>query len=167
MIYDKCSAWQKYASLDDEGLFCKAFEALSKLDAATPEGRIDIIPGKLYINVFSYDAKDEADIKIEVHQKYTDIQCVLDGCENGIFASAENLQELEAYNREGDYAFYDAAAAEKVRMFFAPETFAVFFPGEGHSCCRRGGCVKVKKAVAKVLFLRGLYGGQEQDYPTD
>ena len=152
MIYDECGNWQKYAVLGQEELFRTAFEALEKLDADTPEGRIDIVPGKIYINVFSYESRNEEDIKIEIHGRYTDIQRVLDGCEYGVFAPVAGLKELEAYNEAGDYAFFDASKAEKARFSFHPGTFGIFFPGEGHSCCRKGDCERVKKAVVKILW---------------
>lgn len=149
MIYDRCGEWMKYAALGGE-LFKKAFEAVSGLAADTPEGRIEIVPGRLFINVFSYDAKAPEDIRIEIHREYVDIQRVLSGVEYGVCAPAEELRVLEAYDAERDCGFFVPEEDKLSRVVLDPGRFAVFFPGEGHSCHRFGGCARLRKAVAKI-----------------
>lgn len=152
MIFDKCIQWRKYAPLGKDGILYTAFEELMKLDADTPEGRIEIIPDKLFINVFSYDAKAEENIKIEIHGRYTDIQRVLQGVETGICTSVDGREQIERFDTEKDCAFYCHNQSESVHFELNPETFAVFMPGEGHSCCRKNDCGRIKKAVVKVLL---------------
>ncbi len=149
MIYGKCSDRGRYAAIGGE-LFEKAFEAVSALDADTPDGRIEIIPGRLFINVFGYDTRLPEEIRIEIHREYIDIQRVLSGIEYGVCAPAEELRVLEPYDAARDCGFFAPEEEKLSRVVLTPEHFAVFFTGEGHSCHRLGECLRVRKAVAKI-----------------
>ena len=149
MIYGKCADWERYAAIGG-AWFGRAFEAVNSLGADTPDGRIEIVPGRLFINVFSYDARLPEDIRIEIHREYIDIQRVLSGIEYGVCAPAEELRVLEPYDADRDCGFFAPEEAKLSRMVLTPDRFAVFFPGEGHSCHRLGDCLRIRKAVAKI-----------------
>ena len=149
MIYDKLDNFDSYAALfPEEWAKVKAFFS----EGVIPEpGRYDLLPdGKLYVSVQQYAPhKYDAD-KLEYHKKYIDIQLLLLGKEQIIYAPREGLSEVIPYNAERDYGMDRLEEGKGTALAMEVGNFAVFFPGEGHEPCVGDPESSVIKAVVKL-----------------
>jgi len=149
MIIDKVADFGRYQKIAP-AVWKKVGAFMSECTAATADGRYELVEGKVFALVQSYETRALADGKMEDHQKFADIQVVVAGEE---FMHTQNKASSEvtvAYNPEKDAAFYryDAAGATALRM---PQGwFAVFYPGECHMPCINENKQTVKKIVFKV-----------------
>ncbi|MFC5700621.1 YhcH/YjgK/YiaL family protein [Cohnella faecalis] len=143
-------SWEKERVFEHPAIV-KAVEALIDIAERNPEpGRIEIDGDRLYVNVMTFDAKSPKDQVAEKHERYIDVQYLIDGEETiGWFPLREELEPSKPYVEEDDYALY-APAGDEVPLRLAPGMFAIFFPHDIHrpGMGEKGG--KIKKAVAKV-----------------
>ncbi len=105
-----------------------------------------------YAFLTSFDLKELDDVKYEAHERYCDIQLVLDG-EEGIFvADRSNLTICDEYDEQKDIMFYQDTD-HFTKLTLKPQEFAVFFPWDAHKpCCRVGEAKHSVKLVVKVKF---------------
>ncbi|MDR1881307.1 MAG: YhcH/YjgK/YiaL family protein [Prevotella sp.] len=146
MILDSLKNAEMYYSLHP--LFKKAFEYLKSVDFTRAEtGRTDLEGDDLFVMVSDSDMKAEADAKMEVHNKYIDIQLPVSKPEiYGWKARAELKEERGAFNEEKDIRFFFDKGTTLITA--VPGNFAVFFPEDGHAPCIGEG--KTRKVVVKV-----------------
>ena len=148
MIYDHLNNCALYESMHP--LFKKAFDYLKShdLSSAAP-GKIVLDEDKLYINVQEPKGKTMEEARLELHQKYIDIQVILQGKETMGWKAADQCKEFQApYNVEKDIVFFSDKPTQYVTL--EPGNFAIFFPGDGHAPCI--GDAFIKKAIVKVLI---------------
>lgn len=127
-------------------LFPRVFEYMqhTDLNALTP-GVHQIIDQKLFVIAEHANGRSRADAKLEAHQKYIDIQMVLQGVEEmGWKPLADCKQPLDEYNAERDICFFDDTPD---RWIATPAYhFCIFFPDDAHAPLVSTG------AIRKVIF---------------
>jgi YhcH/YjgK/YiaL family protein len=141
-------------------------EGLSRFFSADVYGKIaafldgirqDIATGKtyldgekLYASVDVYETKPAAAKDFETHDRYTDIQFLLQGRELCGWAPRQTLVEKTSYAKDRDIAFqHKPQSFETVAI--DTERYVVFFPEDGHmpGLCD-GAPHQVKKVVIKI-----------------
>ena len=125
-------------------LFSQAFDFIKKqLEDPKPVGKYEILGDALFAMVQEYDGKTEA--KMEVHDKYIDLQFLLDGEEE---IDVEDLSRTEvhtAYDPASDYEAHTSTAYTTLRM--KKFDCAVLFPEDVH----RPGVKTVSDTVRKIV----------------
>lgn len=151
MIYDILENSGRYAALYDG--FAEAFAFLRRPDLR------ELAVDKYLINgdcVFAMVTKDQGrdmdEAQLEAHQKYIDIQMVLDGLD-GMGWRPKYLcrQPVGAYDPDEDIAFFADPPAAWLPV--APGMFAVFFPEDAHLPLISSGMIH--KVVVKVAVAKG------------
>ena len=117
---------------------------------ALPCGRYHLI-GDSFVNIQECSLSPQKGNRMEYHERYADIQCVISGTEGYLFGALENCRVTDEYSPERDVAFIEA----KATLFCSvSEGIALYFPPlEPHFACliphgETGGWVK--KAVFKI-----------------
>jgi biofilm protein TabA len=131
--------------------FKAAFEFLEKNDLPTMSlGRRDIEGDAVYALVQKASSRPPAEGKFEAHQKYIDIQYLVSGEEIIQVAPLDTLKMVTPYDDSKDIAFF--SHPEKFQpITMHPDSFAVFFPEDGHMpLCHSGGPHELFKVVVKV-----------------
>ncbi len=129
----------------------RAFELLATLDLESlPEGKTQLDGEEIFVNVLQRDLKEIANAKLEVHNKYADIQILLDGEEEG-FGWRERCELSDAVSEFDE--------VKDVQLFNDPYQyiytlrkgqFTILMPEDGHAPMIGKGAVK--KAIVKVLI---------------
>ena len=149
MIVDRIENAQQYNCLSEN--IAKALEILKNTDFAGKEdGRYDIDGDELFYIVQRYETKPVSDGKFEAHQKYIDIQFVVQGAELLGYAPLSQLEVKTAYDQAGDCALYKIPA-EFTSVNLQAGVFCILYPQDGHMPGRElNGPQKVHKIVVKV-----------------
>ncbi|MFV0332137.1 MAG: YhcH/YjgK/YiaL family protein [Dysgonomonas sp.] len=146
MIIDKLDNSKKYEDLHP--LFKQAFDYLKSVDFSKAEtGKTELKGKDLFLMVSDSDLKTADNAKLEVHNKYIDIQLPVSKPETfGWTSRADLQQETEPFNEERDIQFF----IDKAETFITahPGNFLIFFPEDGHAPCIGEG--QVRKVVVKI-----------------
>ncbi len=131
--------------------YAKAIEYIKTTDLnALENGKHEIDGKNLYVNIQERDLKTPQQARLEVHDKYIDIQIPLSGPESfGVIPRSECKEPDGEMNLEKDILFYKdpvtkiitAQAGEIVT--FAPDMAHAPLIGEGH----------IRKAIFKVKVV--------------
>ncbi|HOK65309.1 MAG TPA: YhcH/YjgK/YiaL family protein [Anaerohalosphaeraceae bacterium] len=115
------------------------------------EGRYEVQGEDLFFIVQEYATSPFEQGRLEIHQKYLDIQFITSGRECIGYAPLEGLDELEPYSESKDIAFYSSNRPVS-RLVLETGMFAVFFPQEPHMPGRQAADKPepVKKIVVKI-----------------
>lgn len=148
MILDSLKNSENYAKINER--LAKGLEALKKADFSTMEdGRYDIDGDNLFLKISTYDTKSAEETKVEAHRNYIDIQYIISGKENVLYAPLETMQECIEEHPESDLYFYKG---ETQSILLDEGMYMIFFPSDAHgpsvSCC--GKPQTVRKALVKV-----------------
>ena len=143
MILDSLQRAQLYFSLHP--LFKEAFTFLRK-EAFQPGKHPFGNQGMFYL-YDEIDGKGRGGVFLEAHQKYIDIQLILEGVDEMGCRALEDCRDISTpYNREKDIVYY-----RDPPLFWMPvfaENFAIFFPHDAHAPL--GGTTPLRKVVIKV-----------------
>lgn len=146
MIIDNLNNTKDYEHVHP--LFKQAFDFLKNGDlSAMPLGKVEIAGDDLFAMISDSRLKAVQEAKLEVHNKYLDIQMPLSGSETMGWKSRVLLEKsLEAFDTERDIQFFE----DSISTFFnlEPCNFVIFFPQDGHAPCIGEG--SVKKVVIKI-----------------
>lgn len=146
MIIDNLNNTKDYEHVHP--LFKQAFDFLKNSDlSAMPLGKVEIAGDDLFALISDSRLKAVQEAKLEVHNKYLDIQMPLSGSETMGWKSRVLLEKsLEAFDTERDIQFFE----DSISTFFnlEPYNFVIFFPQDGHAPCIGEG--SVKKVVIKI-----------------
>lgn len=146
MILDSLKNSEAYEKMHP--LFKEAFDYLKSIDFATTEvGKKELKGSDLFVVVSDSDLKTEENAKMEVHNKYIDIQMPVSKAETfGWIARSSLMEAVEPFNEEKDIQFFKEKGTTKLTAI--PGDFAIFFPEDGHAPCIGEG--KIRKVVVKV-----------------
>ena len=129
-------------------LFEEGFEYLRSTDFSKAEvGKVELKGDDLFVIISDSEMKAEQDAKLEVHDRYIDIQLPVSKTEIFGWKARESLSlSKEPFNKERDIQFFE----DKYITTFSvsPEDFVVFFPGDAHAPCIGNG--KIRKVVVKI-----------------
>ncbi len=126
-----------------------AFQRLGKIASGVTE-RVNLDGGSFALEQV-YHAKPRADVFLESHRKYIDVQVIVAGAERMEVIDISHLKESQAYLEERDLIKYvDTTATSHLRM--DQGNVAIFFPVDGHLSTLNPevGPVLVRKSVVKV-----------------
>ena len=149
MIIDQLGNCERYFALGER--FKKGFEYLQATDfSQIAPGKYELDGDSLKVAVQEYESKQEADCKIEAHQRYADIQFIFSGEEMIGMDTLRDQQPTVPYNSEKDVSFF-GKYDYKIRV--TAGMFTVFFPQDIHMPGLTSGVSSnVKKVVVKVLL---------------
>ena len=135
------------------GNMAKAFEFMEKIDFSTyAVGKYELDGDNIKANVSAYATQPVADRRGEKHNKYIDVQIILEGEEKmGYTDFKKEFTVLEDKMEAKDAAFYGDITNENF-VIVKPGEFAVFFPWDVHrpNCEAGDKPSQVKKVVLKV-----------------
>ena len=115
---------------------------------ALPEGRTDIDGDALYVMIQVYTTKDEKDTKPEAHDRYIDLQYVLEGEEYIGYADRSSFGPPAESRPENDIHFFEGKTG---KLLLKSGSFGIYYPWDIHEpCIAPDGPGKVKKAVFKI-----------------
>lgn len=149
MILDHLSHAEQYLGL--HAGFAAAFAFLrDATEAPRDPGTYPIDGTRVYALVQDYTTQDEDTLRWETHQRYLDIQYILEGEETIGWAEARCMKHSAPYNTEKDCTLAEGAQnATALRM--TAGQFAILYPQDAHRPkCRSAAPCRVKKIVVKV-----------------
>lgn len=148
MIVDRIDRIENYNGLAECFREAVAF-ALSLSDKPTGRYDYDKLPaGTVYALVQEGETQPKEDGQVEAHQRYIDVQLMLDGGETVYYTDIDGLKETVPYSEEKDIAFYEAGG-QPARI--EKGMFYVALPHDGHMPCRElDGAGKYRKVVLKI-----------------
>jgi YhcH/YjgK/YiaL family protein len=129
----------------------KAFIFLKTSDLSKLEiKRYDIDGDNLYASVSEYLTKNEDDARFEAHQKYIDIQYVINGIEQISYTPMSFKKDiLVPYDAVKDIEFMTVTRSTDMKA--TPGRFFIFFPSDIHRPgLKIGENSQVRKVVVKV-----------------
>lgn len=135
-------------------LWDKLFSFLAKTDFKSLEaGKIELVPGRLWINVLEYTPKDSEGTKIESHRNFIDLQYTFEG--NELMGLASDVTPINDYDPVKDRTNY---STDKPISYAKadPGRFFLYFPKDMHqpSVKGEGEAVKSRKIVGKIEYAR-------------
>ncbi len=146
MIIDKIENFELYTGLNKK--IAKAFAYIRAIDLSQLAlGKYEIDKDDIFALVQEYDTKDKKDCKLEGHQKYIDLQFIINGVEQMGISTLKD-QVAVTRNEKDDYTFYEGDSD-----FIKVEAgmFTIFFPDDLHMPgIKVSHSSKVKKVVIKV-----------------
>jgi biofilm protein TabA len=148
MILATLSEADRYAALHP--LFARAFEFLRGTDLrALAPGRHDIEGERLFAIVETCTGRTRAEVKLECHRRYIDIQLVLEGVdEMGWKPLAECADPATDHDPARDIRFFSDVPAAWIAT--PPGSFCVFFPDDAHAPLVSAGVIH--KVVVKIAL---------------
>ena len=133
----------RYATVPQEAL---AFVQSMTVD--TPDGRYDF-GADCFVNVMHCDTK-AGSAPMEAHEKFIDVQMVLEGEEKIYVADKAPLAVVTPYDETKDIAFYAWESAEAV--IYRSGEAVILYPAEAHLPGRAvSEPMTIKKAVLKLM----------------
>ena len=145
MIYDKTENMSLYFANNEK--FKKVLEAYNEfIKNPFENGKIEIIPEKIWCNVSKYETKSPEGAKYESHRKFCDVQVMFDGEEIFGWAPFDECTVTDPFG-DGDCAFM---TSEHNQFFDLKKGyFAVFFPQDAHMPCLQS---ENSKTAHKLVF---------------
>lgn len=128
----------------------QAFELIEAIDLASLEPGIHELDGRnIFVNVTEGGLKQKSDAKLEVHDRYIDIQVLLSGAEESFgWSERKDLkQPVGAFNAEKDIQFFEDVPQTYYTL--RPGQFTVLLPEDAHAPMVGEG--RVRKVIVKVL----------------
>lgn len=135
---------------DQIELFRIAYEFLKRKDLKDlEEGWIDLGKG-VRASIQHYTTMDEKTLLFETHERFYDIQYLIEGYEYIGVCTREDLVVKTPYNQENDVTFYQDP--ERYGMvLLGPGDYVVLAPADAHKPrCMAEKAMPVKKIVIKV-----------------
>lgn len=111
----------------------RAVDFLANTDFSTLEdGKYPIWGDEMYGRIMTLGAKTVQEQPAEVHRKFLDIHCLLDGAETIGWQPNDCLRvPIRAYDEEQDYALFDELQDEAF-VFLKPGMYMILLPEEIH-----------------------------------
>lgn len=129
----------------------RAFELLAQTDLMSlPEGKTLLDGEEIFVNVMERDLKQIGEAKVEVHNKYADIQILLTGKDEGFgwIERADLKEPIADFDEAKDVQLFNDAY--QTIYTIVPGQFTILMPEDGHAPMIGEG--KVRKAIVKVMI---------------
>lgn len=144
MIYDRMERLTQYKGLNANLDKAIDYALAHPFDSLVP-GRNDVDGDNCWISNNVAELGPEP-ARYERHLEYIDLQIPID---EGEIISVRPVEELEWASLDKETVFADGAPGTPVDL--KPGTFAIFFPGDAHSCgLSKSGQARVRKLVGKA-----------------
>ncbi len=117
------------------------------------DGRHDVGGAAFFAQLMRFETKPLAGCDYETHQRYADIQILVEGEEYVMVRPVAGMDVKTPYEADRDIQFFEGGkSAPEHRVALEPGVAAFFFPEDAHKpCVARSAPVKVRKLVVKVL----------------
>ncbi len=128
----------------------QAFELFNQIDWTTAEAGVHELDGRtIFANVQVRGLKTKEEAKLEVHDKYIDIQILISGAEEAFgWADRSTLTQPKGeFNVEKDILFFEDAPQTYYTM--RPGQFTILLPEDAHAPLVGEG--EIRKVILKVL----------------
>ena len=147
MITDSLKNKAHYEQFNET--IAKVLDVLTTLDENTPEGKIVIEEGNVWIGVTDFAATPERDeVLFEAHRDFIDIHCILSGKEEFGYANVEKLASVTPYDAEADC---EMLRGDISVVLLEKGDFLVTLPQDAHiPCMKKISSGTEKRAVAKI-----------------
>ena len=148
MIFDSLKNSVAYYGLSPR--IKQAFELYATVDWTKAEPGVHELDGRtIYANVQERGLKTKEEAKLEVHDKYIDIQILVSGAEEAFgWADRSTLtQPKDAFNAEKDIQFFEDAPQTYYTL--RPGQFTILLPEDAHAPLVGEGTIR--KVILKVL----------------
>lgn len=148
MIIDKLSSLKNYTALHPN--FSKAVEYINSLNFDNLNiGKIILDGDNVFASVSESKLKSTTEAKLEVHEKYIDIQIPVSKSESFGWTSRSNLKsEVAPYDNVKDIQFFKDSYTLQVDV--KPDNFIIFFPDDAHAPCIGETGTTITKIVIKI-----------------
>lgn len=146
MIYDSVDNLKTYREIH---ALTKVIDYIQANDLCKlAVGKYEIDGDRLYLMIQEYVTKNPEDARVETHERYIDVQIMLDGMEYMGYAPRSACGDPVETRPDEDFWFYDT----EVRYYeMANNTCMILFPHDAHQPqVRYQENRKVHKAVFKV-----------------
>lgn len=149
MLTGNLNVVEKYDYLEEK--FRKGYDFLRTADLKVlPVGRVDIDGDDIYASVQEYTSLNADTCRFEAHNRYFDIQYVVEGEEQFGYAKRADLTEEVPYDETNDIVFFCEPEEAGTVLLKAGDCIVVA-PEDAHKPrCRAKEACKVKKIVIKV-----------------
>ena len=128
MIVDGINNSKLYLGINKD--FEKVFNVLKALNKETPEGKIVIDEGNVWVNVQYFgDKEPSADPKFEEHRKFIDIHYIVCGEEKFGYSNLDRLTVVDPYDEKRDVEF---SKGEINTLVLKSGDFLVTYPDDAH-----------------------------------
>jgi biofilm protein TabA len=146
MILDAISEVSNYTHIHPA--FSRAFDYIKNHDLSElSSGMHEIVDGKMFALASITPGKGLSETKLEVHQKFIDIQCAVSGVDNiGWRPLKQCKNPLGSFDSQNDIQFFSDLPITWFGL--SPKTFAIFFPSDAHAPLSINGMLH--KVVIKV-----------------
>lgn len=128
----------------------QAFELFAQVDWTKAEAGVHELDGRtIFANVQVRCLKTKEEAKLEVHDKYIDIQILIEGADEafGWADRAQLTQPKGEFNTEKDILFYEDEPQTYYTM--RPGQFTILLPADAHAPLVGEG--EIRKVILKVL----------------
>lgn len=134
-------------------ILLKAVELALKAQPQQCEpGSYDLQGDDIYMNVMRFATQSAQSKKAEQHEKFVDIQILLEGEETIHYGVFDSARGCEKWHKEEDYRLCSVINCQQ-KVVLKPGMFAIFFPGEPHKPGVQGAeSIEIKKVVVKVNY---------------
>ena len=112
-------------------ILIRCLDILRALPCNAPCGRVELENGIFYTVMDAQLSIDNGKL-FETHDKYTDIQYILSGTEQMIYADKPALSPEIPYSPEKDIAFHSGNDGTHIKLNAGD--FVVFTPTDAHAC---------------------------------
>ena len=147
MFFTNIKLAKKYNYLNEK--FLKSYDWLESHDLnSLPAGKYEIEDGDVFANVQEYTTLPVDEKKFEAHDKFFDIQYLIDGVEFFGICDREGLKVKEA-KPENDVLFFETPDTYG-HVILHPDEFIVVAPEDAHM----PGCCMDKPASAKKVVIK-------------
>lgn len=151
MIVDKISNIMEYDKLGIHADKILEFINLVRNNGLT-EGRYDILGENLFALVQRYETKNDSECLPESHEKYADLQFIVEGREIIGWEFADELDMVDDRRPDSDIMFYQKAE-RKADIKLEKNMFVLLFPNDAHTPgLHRFEESKVFKIVFKIKY---------------
>ncbi len=146
MILDSLDNIKQYASMHPN--FEKAIDFILNTNLEElPLGRNEISGDTVFANVMEAQPRTKAEVPVEIHRRYIDIQIPLTSDEVMGYTNINELPSGE-YSDENDVTLYPVGMLATDYFNVKRSMFTIFFPQDGHAPAVTP--VKLKKVIIKV-----------------
>ena len=148
MILDLLENAHQYFAINKG--FEKAFNFLTRPDLKElPVEKYEIVDDRVYSMVSKDYVRNKEDALLETHEKYIDIQLVLEGTDNmGWKPKTSCIKPSSEYNKETDAQFFEDDPDTWITT--KSGSFVIFFPEDAHMPLISSG--PLHKVVVKVAI---------------
>jgi biofilm protein TabA len=146
MIYDRKENLLQYKGISKN--LDRAIDYLAETDfTGMDAGKYPVDGERVFLLVQTPDSRPKTEARWETHQRYLDIQYLIDGEEIIGFQKADKMTVSEPYKQEQDVAFYE----DNGKGFFpelTADSFVICFPTDAHMPLI---CAEVPRHIKKVV----------------